>query len=97
MSTKHLWIAGITVAMIGICGCAQTFYPEGTPLERNWGKSYEAAKYNQILDPEAGKNTDPVTGLDGEAVSRSNEKYRKSFETAPPRPVYNINISGVGE
>jgi hypothetical protein len=33
----------------------------------------------QVLDPDAGQNADPVTGLDGEAASSEMKKYRKSF------------------
>ena len=29
-------------------------------LDKNWGRSFESARYNQILNPEAGKNLEPV-------------------------------------
>lgn len=54
-------------------------------LEKNWGRSYESAKYNQILNPEAGRTADPVTGIDGEAAEKNVQKYRKSFEKEPPQ------------
>jgi len=53
------------IAALSICsGCA------GTPvLDKYWGDSLEAAKSNQIKNPEARKNLEPVTGLDGQVVA----------------------------
>jgi hypothetical protein len=44
-------------------------------LERNWGRSLESMRYMQMVDPEAGKNLDPVEGLDGNA-----SENKKSFK-----------------
>ena len=49
-------------------------------LEQNWGKSFESAKKNQILNPEAGKTVEPVIGLDGQVVEHSVANRKKSFE-----------------
>jgi type IV pilus biogenesis protein CpaD/CtpE len=61
-------------------------------LEQNWGRSYESAKYNQMLNPEAGSLTDPVTGIDGEAAEKNVQKYRKSFEKESPQGSQSMNI-----
>lgn len=53
---------------------------EETLLDKNWGRSVEAAKYNQIIDHEAGKNLKPVEGLSGEAAGYSVDRYEKSFK-----------------
>jgi len=53
---------------------------EETLLEKNWGRSVETAKYNQILNPDAGKNLTPVEGLDGKATDNSVKKYEDSFK-----------------
>jgi hypothetical protein len=53
-------------------------------LEQNWGKSFESAKKNQILNPEAGKSLEPVVGLDGQAAEHGVNKYKKSFEKEVP-------------
>ena len=50
----------------------------------NWGKSFESAKNNQILNPDAGKNLDPVVGIDGQAAAYNADKYKKSFEKEVP-------------
>jgi len=70
-------------------GCSGTAgnnpFREETLLDKNWGRSVETAKYNQTLDPEAGKNLAPVEGLDGQAASYAVDKYENSFrkETKP--------------
>ena len=45
-----------------------TMQHEETAIDLNWGRSYETAKYKQILNPDAGQNLDPVEGLDGTAA-----------------------------
>ena len=71
------------------------FYPDST-LDKNWGRSFESAKYNQILNPGAAKNNKPVTGLDGQAGEINMGAYRDSFAGDTPSPDYNINLSGIG-
>ena len=63
-------------------GCQGTTISTQTEsmLDENWGTAFESAKYNQILNPEAGKNNTPVEGIDGEAAEKNIEKYKKSFE-----------------
>ena len=64
------------IAALSICsGCA------GTPvLDRFWGDSHEAAKSNQIINPEAEENLEPVAGLDGQvAAELVLPTYRKLF------------------
>jgi hypothetical protein len=75
MLTRYFALIGLTAALLISSGCSA----KETMLDRNWGSSFESAKSNQILDPEAGKNLDPVLGLDGQAVGISMEKYRQGF------------------
>jgi hypothetical protein len=57
-----------------------------TRLDKDYGRSFKQARLNQILDPEAEKNLEPVIGLDGKAAQTSIEKYRKAFEPARETP-----------
>ena len=69
-------------SVVTLWGCAGNL-PEGKRadyLEQNWGKSYESAKKNQILNPEAGKTVEPVIGLDGQVVEHNLDNRKKSFE-----------------
>jgi hypothetical protein len=100
MLSRYLKLIGLIVFISFYSGCAGNPPPrEETMLDKNWGRSYESAKYNQILNPEAGKNLEPVVGLDGEAADGVAEKYRKGFKGKPSKKVYNLNlgpISGIG-
>ena len=76
----------LAVFSITLWGCAGNL-PESQRvdyLEMNWGKSFESAKKNQILNPEAGKSLEPVVGLDGQAAEYGVDKYKKSFEKEVP-------------
>ena len=75
-------IVVLAVFSVTLWGCAGNL-PEAKRVEilhMNWGKSFESAKNNQILNPEAGKNLDPVVGIDGQAAEHSVDNYKKSFE-----------------
>ncbi len=62
-----------------------------TRVEKHFGKSVKQAQVNQVLDPEAELNLDPVTGMDGKAAQAGIEKYRMSFDgshAAAPPPAF---------
>ena len=72
----------IMVVLVVSTSCANNaslMTPSESRLDENWGRSFESAKYNQILNPDAGKKLDPVTGLDGQAADAGIQQYRKSF------------------
>ena len=84
------------ISMAVIFGCGSTAFQQTTTLDKNWGRSFESAKYNQIIDHKAAKNRKPVTGLDGVAGENIMDTYRERFATDTPAPEYNINLSGIG-
>ena len=90
MLKKSLIIVGIIAAVSFISACSGT----DTLSQRNWGKSYETAAYNQMLNPDADENLKPVDSLDSQAAKNSHKKYRDSFKTksAKPAPVSLINL-----
>ena len=85
MLNKGNIILIVVLAMFSVVmlwGCAGNL-PEGKRadyLEQNWGKSFESAKKNQILNPEAGKTVEPVIGLDGQVAEHNVDNRKKSFE-----------------
>ena len=97
MLIRKMLILTTVIAFVVVLGCTS---PPGlkqqTLLEKNWGRSFESAKYNQILNPEAGRNVGPVEGLDGEAAESSMAKYRQGFTSEAPPPVYDINLNNIG-
>ena len=91
MGTRCLIVIGLIAALSLFSGCG------ATKLDKNWGKSFESAKYSQILNPEAGQNLEPVVGLDGQAAEIALGTYRKGFEQkGSQKKVYNLNIGNIG-
>ena len=85
MLTKWFLIIGGMAALSLSGGCGKTVYTQNeTLLDKNWGRSFEEAKYNQILNPGAQKKLAPVIGLDGAAARRNLKKYEGSFGKAAP-------------
>ena len=83
---NFILIVLLTVLSLTLWGCAGNL-PQGKRadiLDMNWGKSLETAKNNQILNPDASENLDPVLGLDGQAAEYTVNKYKKSFEKDVP-------------
>ena len=64
----------------------QVMYPYTPPparLSEDFGRSFQTAVESQILNPDAEKNLEPVTGLGGMAGKKAIERYQKSFEEPP--------------
>lgn len=89
MGARCFIVIGLIAALSIFSGCG------ATKLDKNWGKSFESAKYNQILNPEAGQNLDPVVGLDGQAAESSLGTYRNGFEQKASEKAYNLNLGSI--
>ncbi|GAB63441.1 MAG: pilus assembly protein [Candidatus Jettenia sp.] len=85
MIKKYLVL--ISLAGMSLVSCATS------RVEKDYGNSFQLVKSNQILNPEAGKNLDPVHGLDGHAALIVMEKYRKGFEIRSAPPMYPIGVT----
>ena len=91
MLEKYFKIFAMVGWLIVCLGCNQkTILQKDTMLDKNWGRSYETAKYRQLLNPEASKYLDPVVGLDGQAAGHNVEKYRDSFKEKSRQETVNI-------
>jgi hypothetical protein len=87
-------IIAVSIVLLLFAGCAYN------TLETNWGSSYEAAKTNQIANPEASENLDPVVGLDGELAAENMETYRQGCQGQDQSTTYNLRlgtIEGIGQ
>ena len=84
-----LFACGAAV-MIILSACA-------TPrLDADYGTSYKLAKINQVLNPDAEKNLEPVYGLDGIVAQIVMGKYYTSFEEKKTAPAYTFSIGNIG-
>lgn len=79
MLRRSLACTGLALVVFASFGCGHAPFSL-TPLDKNWGKSFERAKVSQEVDPDASKNLDPVTGLDGQAAEADMVKYRKAHK-----------------
>lgn len=82
------------IAMFTISACSAGNLSR---LEMDYGASSKLARFNQILNPEAEKNLEPVTGFDGGAAQAAIGKYRKGFEEKTSAPTYVFSISTGGK
>jgi hypothetical protein len=81
MFIRFLSLLAITSILLVVMSCSgSTPNQKETLLDKNWGRSLEGIRYKQMVDPEAGKNLDPVVGLDGNASVNNVDKYQKSFK-----------------
>ena len=89
---NHRVVVTLAVLLaIGIFGCTKGNFsnplgPGESQLDKNWGRSFEAAKHNQILNPEAEKNLKPVEGLQGPVAERIMEGYTNGGEQKQEPP-----------
>ena len=94
LKQNYLVYIGVAIGLAGwllISGCGGTTpYSEESTVYQNWGKSYETAKYNQLLDPDAHKNLKPLEGLDGTAGEHNVQKYKESFKKTESKETVNI-------
>jgi hypothetical protein len=72
-------------------GCIST-----TPnLDQHFGEGMGLIKAQQILNPQAARNTDPVSGIDGKAAKSAYDEYQKSYRApVPPTNSFTLGIGG---
>ena len=89
MLKKSLIIVGIIFAVSMLPACSGT----DTLSQQNWGKSYETAAYNQMLNPDADKTLNPVESLDGQSAENDLQRYRDGFKAKEQKQTtFNFNL-----
>lgn len=84
---KSLLLSALVVVL---SGCAST-----TPnLDSRFGEAVNSAKADQIVNPDASQNTDPVAGVDGKAAKAAVDRYHESYKNPPATPVFTIGVGG---
>ena len=71
----------ISMLALMLAGCSTM--PSRT--EMDYGNSLRMAKAAQIVNPEAGKNLEPVMGFDGRAGWHAIDKYQEDFKKPAPK------------
>jgi hypothetical protein len=96
MLKQSLFLVGAGISFLFFLGCAE-LNPGPGLVEMDYGNSYNLAKHNQTLNPDAGKNLEEVTGFDGKAAQKTVERYRKDFEKPTPPPTYVLGVGSIGK
>ena len=82
---KNELIAGMGAGLLAVAvlaGCAPT-----TPnLDAKFGDAVNKAKAQQIINPDASRNTNPVAGIDGQAANAIIDRYHKVYESPTAAP-----------
>jgi hypothetical protein len=72
-----------------LAACSSPIH-EQSLLQKNWGRSYETQLHLQKANPDAGKQTDPILGMDGTSVDYILDAYHKSFRPENKKETVNI-------
>ncbi|MGE5469744.1 MAG: hypothetical protein ACM3X0_02985 [Bacteroidota bacterium] len=76
-----------------LAGCVATTTPE---TDRRLGDAMTMMRAQQTMNPEASRNTEPVTGIDGKAAKGALDNYRDSFRKPPAETPNFLSIGGAG-
>jgi hypothetical protein len=80
-----------SIAVLAASGCAA---PQPAPGQR-MGDAVSLTMAQQLLNPQAGINRDPVLGLDGKAAKSGFDAFQKSYRAPePPTNAFTIGIGG---
>jgi hypothetical protein len=83
-------LAASLATLLATTGCTST-----TPnLDQHFGSGVNLIKAQQILNPQAAQNTNPVNGIDGKAAKSAYDEYQKSYKT--PEQHSNAFTIGIG-
>lgn len=83
-------LATLLATALAAGGCAMSATPN---YDSAFGESVRQARAMQLVNPDAGRNTDSVAGIDARAARTSVERYYDSFR-APPATFEVLNIGG---
>jgi len=77
----------LSICLLAACSTTTPDY------DSKFGDALREAKLKMTINPDAGKNPDQVTGMDGKAARETVILYQSTFKTPPP--AFNvINIGG---
>ena len=88
--SKPIVIACLLSLALVVIGCSRLPINQETELDRNWERSFEAQKFNQIANPDAWQNTEPVIGVDGKIADRNIQNYQKGKKKKSAAPSFGI-------
>lgn len=82
---RFLWIAILALA-VGLVGC----YEAERPYSWDYGRAFHTAFESQKLDPTAGGDDTPVTGLNGTMAASAYKRYEEAKPESKDKPTPTI-------
>jgi len=87
---RIMTIIGITIVLPVLFGCSNM---RETKITENWGRSYETARFSQIVNPDAGESMVKDQDMDGIAAKYNHDKYQEGFKKEDTsNEVFDINL-----
>ena len=83
-------LVGPAVLALSLSACTT---PATPVYDARFGEAVRQAQALQTLNPDAGRNDDPVTGIDGASGKSAIDRYQESFKT-PPQTFEIFQIGG---
>ncbi|WP_332853404.1 hypothetical protein [Duganella sp. S19_KUP01_CR8] len=78
-----------------LASCALQLTPTTPQWDRHFGDVARVTLAQQVIDPDAGRNRDPVAGMDGRAAHSAFVRYQKASSDPAPQPsAFTIGVSG---
>ena len=95
MDTLKLKITPIKLVLSMLMAAGLVACASPTPLlDDNFGNAVNAAKAQQIMNPDAALSAAPPDGIGGQPANAAIDRYHRSFERPPVAP--NVFTIGVG-
>lgn len=83
-------VTSLALLVLAISACGTT-----PRLDRQFGRSVGLLRTQQVINPQAALNRDPVAGMDGRAANAAYESYQKSFTAPVPQSAaFTIGVGG---
>ena len=78
-----------------LAACAQRPLQTTPYWDSQFGATARVALAQQVMHPDAGRNPDPVAGMDGRAAHAAYERYQKANVEPVAQPsAFTIGVSG---
>lgn len=77
MKRNHFCAMALSLTVMAMSGCVQ----RAPMLESQMGNSVTLLRAQQIMNPEASRNTDPASGINGKEAQSAYGQYQKSFHS----------------
>lgn len=91
----HIRLFAACLLLPALLGGCRSLSPR---YDSQFGQAVALMQRQQVIDPQAASNSNPVFGLDGRAAKSAYVQYQKSFEAPQPQPqAFTIGIGGAAK